>query len=185
MLFFSFMSWDVETHCYTPVFWDSESVHSGPGNLCHRCISKASPFFFFFKEITLWWTALVCSSKNTHSCECLASHCGEHWLDISLAWRLCPVAHHIKGHAHPTGCCQFVHWQLHQSLCCFKPTQYDPELSFPITHSLPITPIKLPAYWPTRAKTHQKKGKWVRESNQILHLYLCSTRCIQNGNSLN
>lgn len=38
------MSCDVGTP--TPVFWDSQPVRSGPGNLCHRCIFQNSTLSF-------------------------------------------------------------------------------------------------------------------------------------------
>lgn len=177
------MSCDVGDPRHTPVFWDSA---------CSLCLWESLPqvhfqnFTLFFVRDHIMVNNLVVLQKYTF----LRMSCIPLWgiqdiLDAALEWRPCTAAYHIKSHTphRLLALCALTH--LHRSWCCFKPTQYDPELSFPITHSLLTTPIKEPAYWPTRAKTHQEKGKWVRESNQILLLYLCSTRCIQNWNSLN
>lgn len=119
------------------------SVHSGPGDHCHGCYFQYFPFLFvkrsYYAEQPWYAAAKIHIPEN----ECLVSHCGEYWLDISLAWKPYTVAYHIKGHTPHTAhsllsACILTHW--HQSLYCFNPIQYDAELSFTTTHSLTITP---------------------------------------------
>lgn len=146
------MSCDGGARCYPPVFWASSSrVRSlWPWGSLPWVLFPILPFLFvkrsYYAEQPWYAAAKIHIPEN----ECLVSHCGDYWLDISLAWKPYTVAYHIKGHTPHTShsllsVCILTHW--HQSLYCFNPIQYDAELSFTTTHSLTITPYSsnLPA----------------------------------------